>query len=1138
MKVFCASIPKQPLAVTLVALLLTCTLAIVQQSSAQSASVAPSPLIAQPIDEAQLTVLRGNTYPSARPLFDLGTAPATLPMQRMLLVLKRSPQQEYALRTLLDNQQDKHSPNYHQWLTPEQYGKQFGPTDADMQLITGWLQSHGFQLGTPSKGRTVIEFSGSASQVQEAFHTTIHKYLVNGEQHWANSSDPSIPTALTPAVAGVLSLHNFPAQAEHKSLGAFTRNKETGKAQPVKGPQPLFTFPGQGCGVQGSPCYAVGPWDFATIYNVKPLWSASTPIDGTGQTLAIVAETDINTQDISDFHNFFGLPAPNLQVINDGPDPGIVGDETEADLDVEWSSAVAKGATIDLVVSATTDTTFGVALSAQYIVDNNLAPVMSMSYGLCELVTGTAGNQFWNQIWQQASAQGITAAVSSGDNGAAGCDDHDAAPPNPAQFGLAVTGWGETPYNVSVGGTDFFDMTDQPTYWSQGTSAAPDWESALSYIPEATWNDSCTNAVFGATPLTNCNTSDTVGSYQSAVLTAGGSGGVSNCTVNEGALSTCSGGYAKPAWQTGTGVPGDGLRDIPDVSLYAAAGSPSGSFYILCEADAVQAGATSCQVSDPNTEFFGVGGTSASTPAFAGIMALVNQEVGGRQGNANYVLYKLAASSPTAFHDVTQGTILMPCAIFDPTPDCQFSAGDTYGVETGTGYNAAAGYDLATGLGSVDANNLVTGWSTAAGLFHATQTTLGLSSLNITHGNSDTVTISVTSSSGVPTGSVSLIAATGFAPPNGTGTTGVPLQSFTLDNTGKISVPTTALPGSPNSQPYAVTAHYPGDGTFAASDSTSLMVKVSAEPSTTTLSELAFDPSGNQIPGNTFPFGSAQVFIKAVVAGSSGQGFPTGKVQFSTTTGSIPTQGMGFQSSALTPVANPVALNSQGNAALGGGIVNFDAGTYNITAQYLGDPSFSSSPVSSSVNFSIQPGFTAISGLPSSISVNPGQSGSIPLSLIASSGISAVSIACTGLPAESACAPASIATSGPNTIANGTITITTTAPSASAAIVPRKAMLQRDRHSYLFAALLGGGLPLAGIFVLATPRRRRFAALFGGMLLLALLAFVPSCGGGGGGGGTQQQQNLGTPAGSYTVTITLNASGAPSESGQFTLVVQ
>src|SRR5437660_5453082 len=260
----------------------------VPRSQAQSANtaqpttprtVSARSLITEALDEGHLTVLRGNTHRLARPEFDLGTAPASLPMERMLLVLKRSPEQETALRRLLDDQQDKASPNYHKWLTPEQFGRQFGPSDSDIQTITSWLQSHGFQVGS-TKGRTVLEFSGSASQVQEAFHTAIHKYIVNGQQHWANASDPQIPTALTPAVAGVSSLNDFPRRPMSVLAGKFSRDRATGKITAIN---PEYTFP-SGCvesDTSNNPCfYGLGPYDFATIYDVLPLWNSS--INGRG----------------------------------------------------------------------------------------------------------------------------------------------------------------------------------------------------------------------------------------------------------------------------------------------------------------------------------------------------------------------------------------------------------------------------------------------------------------------------------------------------------------------------------------------------------------------------------------------------------------------------------------------------------------------------------------------------------------------------------------------------------------------------------------------------------------------------------------------------------------------------------------
>ncbi len=920
---------------------------------AQTSNVQPR--IAAAIDESRLTTLRGNTHPLARPEFDRGAAPDSLPMLRMLLVLQRSQAQEAALETLMEQQQDKSSPNYHAWLTPQQFGQQFGPADADIQTISSWLESHGFTVNRVSNGRTVIEFSGTAGQVRDAFHTEIHRYNVNNEDHWANASDPQIPTALTPVVAGIDSLYNFPRHAMHHVAGVVSRSKATGKLQSAT---PLFTLGGQ-CGLFNN-CYGVSPYDFATIYNVLPLGNASPATDGTGETIAIVAETDIALSDISSFRSFFGLPAKSPTIILDGPDPGTVqGDETESDLDIEWAGAVAKGATIDVVTSESTEASLGVDLSAQYVVDNNLAPILSESYGICELFLGSAGNQFYNQLWQQGSAQGITALVATGDSGSAVCDRNNGNT-GAAQLGLSVNGFSSTPYNIAVGGTDFFDLTNPTTYWSGINSVPPGAPagtlatlSALSYIPETTWNDSCTNAVFGnllgysANAETNCNNPQLT-SY-GFVTAVGGSGGKSNCTTYDGTSPlSCTGGYAKPTWQTGTGVPTDGKRDVPDVSLFAAYGSPSGAFYLICEADALPAGYTSCDSADPNTEFLGVGGTSASTPSFAGIMALVDQKTGSRQGNADYILYKLAAQSGAScnssngtgtncvFYDVTNGTIAMPCGT--GSPNCNTATqGDAVGVLSG--YSTTSGYDLATGLGSVNANNLVKAWTTANTALKTSTTTLSLNSgtpVNITHGQSVPVSIDVSGTGGTPTGNVSLIANEG---PNGaTGATdGV--QGFVLNSTGMASGSTNALPGGS----YTVVAQYSGDGTFGSSASSPpFSVTVAPEASKVSIAYELINPNNGTISNSnatTAAFGTPS-FLRINVTSQASDACPN-NVPGNTgcPTGSV-TLADSYNGGASGPLdGGTFALNVQGYTE--DQAIDLPGGTHQIAATYNGDNSFS-----------------------------------------------------------------------------------------------------------------------------------------------------------------------------------------------------
>jgi subtilase family serine protease len=656
-------------------------------------------------------------------------------------------------------QQDKSSPNYHKWLTPDEFGSEFGPSDQDIQTVTSWIESHGLRVDNISKGRTLIEFSGNAAQVQEVFHTSIHAFVVNGVYHWANVSDPEIPTALAPVVAGVSSLHNFFPRRMSRALNAQARSR-VGLAMPQ------YTFNDS----QGNPNFALGPTDFATIYNMLPLWNAG--IDGTGETVAVVTDSNINVQDIRDFRSIFGLPAKDPTITLNGPDPGIDvnGDEIEAVLDVEWSGAVAKNAEINLVVSGSTNTSFGGDLSAAFIINQNPPPpILSESFGACELEIGTAQNAVYNSMWQQAAAEGITVVVSTGDNGSAGCDvtQIKGLPTGPAIFGLEVNGIAATPFNVAVGGTDFDDFNDANTFWNT-TNASGSQASAKSYIPETTWNDTCTNVVIYATvfsfsnPTTACSSSTLQGNNQFSIdftLPVAASGGKSNCTTSDGTnQSSCTGGYPKPSWQVGVTPAGDLTRDLPDVSLFAGDGLISGSFYVICERD--QQGPTSTTSAACNLStgaFLGVGGTSVSAQAFAGIMALVDQKAENKQGNANTVLYPLFSAQsgsscntngPPAttcvFNDVTSGTIAMPCVA--ASPNCNSGS---FSVGVLSGFDAATGYDLATGLGSVNAANLVnaSAWQNTTG---GADFTLSLSPSTVTvpRGGTGTVTLTVTANGG------------------------------------------------------------------------------------------------------------------------------------------------------------------------------------------------------------------------------------------------------------------------------------------------------------------------------------------------------------------------------------------------------
>ncbi|MGD0161718.1 MAG: protease pro-enzyme activation domain-containing protein [Candidatus Sulfotelmatobacter sp.] len=667
----------------------------------------PQDRITSFVDDEQTVTLRGNRHPLALPQYDAGAVSPDYPMDRMLLTLLPDDAQQSAIAQLLDAQHNPESPYYHQWLTPEQYGDRFGVSEDDAAQVTAWLQAHGMTVEEVTAGRGSIVFSGTAAQVESAFHTQIHTYKIGNEVHHANASDPAIPAAFAQVVGGVVSLHDFRSATMH-----------TGARLPA----PNYTSGGS---------YYLAPADFATIYDLAPLYQQS--INGSGQSVAIVARSNINIADVRQFRTSFDLPANDPQIIVNGTDPGIFssGEETEADLDVEWSGAVARSASIKFVVSKSTNSSDGSYLSAQYIVGHNLAPVMSMSFGLCEAALGSSGNSFINSLWQQAATQGITVFVSSGDSGAAGCDSASASR---ATHARGVNGLCSSPYSVCVGGTMFNDSSNPSLYWSPSNTSGTQ-SSALSYIPEVVWNESSAGGLW----------------------------------ASGGGMSTL---YAKPSWQTGTGVPADGKRDVPDVSL-SAAGHDG---YLMYQ----------------NGGLYVVGGTSASSPSFAGAMTLVVQHTGARQGNANTAFYSLAskqrAGGASVFHDVTSGNNSVP------------------GL---TGFSATTGYDQATGLGSIDASVLVSHWSdaTATPAFHATASS---TSISVTAGSNGSLSLNVAVSGGFNaavafsvTGLPSGISATftpATLPAPGSGASTLKLTATSLAKAGTYSVTVSATSGTTKQQ--------------------------------------------------------------------------------------------------------------------------------------------------------------------------------------------------------------------------------------------------------------------------------------------------------------------------------------------------
>lgn len=877
------------------------------------------PRITVPVENASRVTLPASHLTFLNRAQDLGPLSDQQTLSHLVLVLKMAPEQQHTLAALLDGQQTKGSPSYHAWLTPKQFGQQFGAAPADIAQIADWLQQQGFRVDGTAKSSMWIEFSGTVGLVNAAFHTQMHRYQIDGETHIANATDISIPAALASVVEGV-PLHDFFSKPM-----LVHRHSQNGQ------PNPQITAPWNGA-------HAIVPGDFAAIYDLNPLYKAG--LNGTGQTIAIADESDILPSDIAAFQSVFDLPSKLPNVIENGADPGVdttQGYGAEATLDAEWASAVAQGATIDLVVTSPSNTTDGVALSAMYILDHNLAQIVSVSFGECEQNLGTAGNALWNSLWEQAAAQGMSVFVSSGDSGSVACNASGGDAPPPQGYGpMAVNGLASTPFNTAVGGTEFDEGVNGgnvDTFWN--ATNASNLASAVGYIPEMVWNDSCddANAPYG---------------YEICPTT------LPSLAATGGGVSTI---YATPSWQTlnVTGLnaltgyslpnqPGVSPRGVPDVALPASADHDG---YLFCFT--TNPATPDCQLDNgalAQTTFQNeAGGTSFATPAFAGIMAIVNQQekianpspspssiADGRQGLANYTLYSLASaetfsgcnssnrtnpSQPAAagctFNDITKG---------DNGPS------ETYSAAGVTGYSAAAGYDLVSGLGSVDARNLVANWTSAGASFHGSETTLtsngGSGGIAIHHGQPVSFDVTVQkltgdSTSNIPAGNVSLIAQ------GGTLSGSVGLAGAILAG-GSSSLSVGNLPGGS----YNVAANYPGNGFFAGSTSNAIPVTVTAESSVTTLSVGTY-PEGYGTP----------VTFSVQVSGASGQGSPSGTVMLAD----------GGTAFAQLP------LNSNGEAVFntcGGGSTGyfppwstrpcFGVGSHRFSATYSGDASFNPSP--------------------------------------------------------------------------------------------------------------------------------------------------------------------------------------------------
>jgi hypothetical protein len=849
-------------------------------SYGQKAEALSAPRVLGSVNESQMAPLNNSMLPIARASVDRGRVPDGAPTGHMLMVLKRSETQQRALDALVAAQKDPESPSYHKWLTPEQFGAQFGVADADVQAVTSYLADQGFQVGRVFKNKMAVEFAGTTGQVRSAFRTEIHSFALNGRSFNANVSAPQIPAALAPVVKGI-TLNNYKAPVAHATQ-RMVLDRKTGRSRPA--------FSDQINGDQ-----AVSPGDLDVIYDIP---AAAT---GSGVTVGVISDSNINLAIPANYRTLFGLPASTPTVVVDGTDPGVNADSDITYGAIELLAATAPQAQVNLYTSANTDLDTGLDFATIRALDDNSVQVLVFGFEGCEANLGPNINLLFDNAWQQASVQGISVIVGAGGGGAAECDAgaNGAQPPNTATHGLAVNGYASTPFDTAVGASDFFygptgtvNLNDPNnifyTYWSLTNGGAAGFTSAKMYIPEQPSNFS--------NQATNQQTFT-----PTFVLASGGGVSTLGQTADDGVTQ---GPYAQPSYQAAVaGGISPSSRVVPDVSFFGG-NFNNFSTYMLCIDPA------DCVNGTPDGVQYSAGGNSAlAASAFAGVAALVVQ-AHGAQGNLNNGLYATAAAVPSAFHDITGGTNQVACTA--GSPDCP-------GAFT-SGYSAGPGYDAASGLGSVDVANLISGWKSTIGGGGAavtlSLTEAGKPISSFRHNDPVDLTVTVAGGSGTPTGDV-LITATTVGNPN------LAVVRLTLDSTGTAIYPGIGglLPGGS----YRVVARYAGDANYAA-NTASTPVTVTGVPAKLVM--VTTDQQNNPLPvynGQTLPYGT-NVHFSFFVSDANDPNDPA------SASGNLVLADGGKQVAILP-------LNSEGFASFSSSMLG--AGAHVFSATYSGDPTFS-----------------------------------------------------------------------------------------------------------------------------------------------------------------------------------------------------
>ena len=1137
-------------------------------------NVAPAARIVSAIDESQLITLRGSFNPGALGAIDRGQVSADLPMTGLTLVLSRSADQQAAFNAFVASQYDQNSPNFHQWRTPQQIEQEFGPAQADISTLSGWLSGHGFAVTNIGADGMTIQFRGTAGQVESVFHTQIHNLSVNGKMHIANVTDAQIPSALAPVVAGIKGLHNFlPHPLHHLGSkvqfnsdahgwvkqtwamtgeqasssnrfpnGALRAQTPGASANSTSSPQPDFYFPYSGSTFIEED---VAPYDFATMYNLTPLWTNS--ITGSGQTISIIGTSDIDLTDVSSFKTAFGLPAGKTPVIAHGPDgdPGICtgsatacggGDLDENSLDVEWSGAVATGAQIVLVTDAynsqtqpTNDPLFD---GAQWAIDNAFVSgtavygsrIISLSYGECELFNGTASNVAYNNLWQTAAAAGIAVFVATGDSGSAACDQglDGIGYPYEAQYGTTVSGFASSPYDTAVGGTDFSwcqpsiiqsgssagnaqgcASSNAAAYWSTSNSSTTQ-ASAKGYVPETPWNDTCEN------PLNSAFLESV------ATFLAANSLNLGTISTPEEACNYAYKNYGQIYQDTSSpSAPGDMLATFVD----AVGGS---------------GGASNCVVNNADT--------SASPACTAGATST---------GSAYDNLTLVNNGWPKPSWQTSAASLGVPADGVRDLPDVSFFAGD--------GALDSATLICVSNEGASCTNVSVTS-AVYNGTSNSTSGALEVGGTSVATPEMAGVMALINQKAGEAQGSpnAELYNLAGKQTYSSCSAENGSTSSACYFN--DIDQGTNAMACAPNSSVIEGGAVYAGNGAWAAGPEQN----ATASPNCTIVNsgDLIGTLTGfGAVTGYDQASGLGSLNIANVVNGwTAASGVTTGAniaavaIGLNGVTSITESQSLTVSVTVSGHVATPtgsVILQTNeddynSTQTLSGGTTTFtipantftSAGTVILTVTYSGDSNYAVAGTSTTFTVSgtiASTGTFALAAITSPAGVAPGATASATATVTASGGYAGtVSLKCALTSSPSG------AINLPGCSPSGTITLSTTATSGNAtlAVSTTPATVQSNaarKSASNSLARAGSGALLALLVFFGIPARRKaWRGMLGMVVLLIALGSLAACGGGSSGGTTTIP---GTTAGTYTFTVTAAGNPAISSNQSQTLTV-